>query len=455
MKIPCLLACTLGVLALVVLGSGCASASSRQVRVRPLQTYAIVAADDQGTLSQTELNSIVDTLVQFLLDQGYVRSDETCIDDPGRATTVFRMKIAWNEGRTSFAVVSVAPSSGEAIVDADAAPAETTWAPPPDDGWDYDPWRYDDNFGYAYGPYCPFFTIFPFIPFYGFDHHRRPLPPLVRRPPDHRRPSEHRPPAWSRNRNYVTPVQVGHGANVPLLSPQRLQRPSGLAGSSSAWRRNHPAPEHRVLPAASSSSRPQNGNPKFRPTQDVSPAGPKPQDSRGGSPRAASPPPVRPADRDVRPPTSNIHRTNPSRPAFDNRVSPQDASPSRPPNRAPANRPASGSTQHPASTTGRDQSAPSAHFVAPTRPAPDPDHRPAPDSSARPASSNVRPPPATIPLRAPTPPPLMVPPREPAPSRRDFTPAPSHSPSLPPPAPPATSSGTKADSKSQARDRDR
>ncbi len=312
MKNPPLLACVLGILLTVLLASGCATASPGAAPARELRTYAIVAADDQGILSQTELNSIADTLVQFLLDQGYVRSDQVFIDDPGRAATVFRMQIAWNQGRTSFAVVSVAPGSGGAVVYAAAVPAEATPAPPPDEDWDYDPWRYDDNFGYAYGPYCPFFDIFPFISFYGFDHHHRPRPPLVHQPREHRRPSEHRPPAWIRYRHYTAPAQAGKGPGVPLLSPQRPRRSSGPEGSPPAWRRHQPAPEHHPLPAPFSPGRLQDWQPRFRPTPDVAPAGSNNQDARGGPPRGVSPLPGRPADRDVRPPMDGTYRTSPS-----------------------------------------------------------------------------------------------------------------------------------------------
>jgi hypothetical protein len=403
MRSPCYLACVLCVLLTAFLASGCTSTASMPAPRRLVQTYAIVAADDQGILSQTELNSIVDTLVQFLLDQGYVRSDQVFIDDPGQAAVVFRMRIAWNTGRTSFAVVSVAPSSGGPVVYADAAPVAAPTAYPPDEDWDDDPWRYDDDVGYAYGPYCPFFTIFPFIPFYGFDHHHR--PPLVHRPPQHRRPSEHRLPTWRQYRQYVTPSQVGSASRIPLLLPQRPRRSSGLAGSSPAWSRTHPAPAHQTQPATSTSGRP--------------------------------------ADRDVRPPISDAHRTSPSRPPVNDRAQPQDVSTSRPPIRESNRHQAAGSSQYPASPAGHDPSASANRSMAPTRPAPGPDHHPAPDSFPHPASSNVRPPSATIP------------PREPAPSRQDYSPAPSHSsaPSPSPPAPSASSSSSKTDSKSQSRDR--
>ena len=90
MKTLRLFACTLCAIALAILGSGCASASSSPAPARQLRTYAIVAVDDQGILSQTELNKIEDSLVQFLLDQGYVRNNQTLLDDPARADAVFQ-----------------------------------------------------------------------------------------------------------------------------------------------------------------------------------------------------------------------------------------------------------------------------------------------------------------------------------------------------------------------------
>ena len=69
MKTPRLFASMLCVIAIVVLESGCTSASSSPVPVRQLHTYSIVAIDDQGVLSATELNQIEDTLVQYLIDR--------------------------------------------------------------------------------------------------------------------------------------------------------------------------------------------------------------------------------------------------------------------------------------------------------------------------------------------------------------------------------------------------
>ena len=438
MKNSCLLACVLGVLVIALFESACASASANRVPVRELRTYAIIADDDQGTLSQTELPGIADTLVQILLDQGYVRSDQTLVDDPGRAATVFRIKIAWNEGRTSFAVISVAPEPGGASIYAGIAPAYASSVPPPYNDWDYDPWMYDDNFGYAYGPYCPFLTIFPFIPFYGFDHHRRLSPLIIYRPPDEHRPhSEHRPPAWDRYRHYVPPWQTDNGPRSPLLSPRRPGPAAGHERSSAATlRRTNPPLDRR--------SRPQNSSPG------------------------------QPADRDHRPPTTDSSRTSPRRPPVDNPARPRDTSTSHPQNHDSDNRRSPDSAQRQPLPTGHDRSAPASSSTTRTSPPPGSERRPAPDYSARHTDANVRAAPATVPSRAPAPPHVSAPPTAlparqsappprftpppprnfspPPPSRQSFSPPPSH-PS--PPPPPASSSNSSSDSKSSGHERER
>jgi hypothetical protein len=318
-----LIACVLCTLIVAFFESGCASADSSHAPVRELRTYSIIAADDQGTLSQTELNSIVDTLVQFLLDQGYVRTDQILIDDPGRAAVVFRMKIAWNEGRTSFAVVSVVPGSGGERVYAETPPAYATSAPPPDapppdNGWNDDPWCNNDGFGYAYGPYWPFFAWFPFVSYHGIGRHRPP-PSMIRRPPDHSRLSGHRPQQWGQYRHYVSPGQSNGGSN-PQLSPQeQRQFSAGHDGSASASHRNNPAPDHRARTANPSSSRPQTrdtehhpapDHPSRRPDSNVR-ASPPPTavPAREPAPSARSSPPPRretsPAERNSTPPVSH------------------------------------------------------------------------------------------------------------------------------------------------------
>jgi hypothetical protein len=212
MKMLCLLTCALCAIATAILGSGCASPSLIPVPVRQLHTYAIVAVDDQGILSRTELNKVEDTLVQFLIDQGYVRNNQTLVDDPSQADAVFRINLSWNAARSSFAIVNVTPSSGAAAASAIPPPVYVDGVPWPADDWAYDPWiDYGDDFGYAYGPCSPFLAVFPFFPYYGFEHYRRPLPPIVRHSQqENRPPSDRHQPAWTRDRGHVTPWIPGN-----------------------------------------------------------------------------------------------------------------------------------------------------------------------------------------------------------------------------------------------------
>ena len=321
-----LIACVLCALVVAFLESGCAAASSSRAPVRELRTYAIIAADSQGTLSQTELNSIVDTLVQFLLDRGYVRSDQILIDDPGRAAVVFRMKIAWNQGRTSFVVVSVISGFGGANGYAEAPPAYATSAPPPDDDWNNDPWRNDDDSGYAYGPYSPFFIWFPFASYDGIYRHHPPRS-VIRRPPDHRGHSQHRPKDWGQYRHYVPPWQRNGESSFQLVAPPQRQSAAGHDDSAPVSHWNNPAPNHRARPANPPAGRPQTRDPEHRPAPDHSSRRPdsnvraSPQPSAvparepAQSPRF-SPPPKRenpPAERNSTPSVS--HSSPPASPS--------------------------------------------------------------------------------------------------------------------------------------------
>jgi hypothetical protein len=257
-----LIACVLCTVVVVLLESGCASTSPSEAQVRESRTYAIIAADAQGALSQTELNSIVETLVQFLLDQGYVRSDQILIDDPGRAAVVFRMKIAWNEGRTSFAVVSVASGSGSERVYAEPPPAYATAAPPPeaplpDNDWNNDPWRNGDGFGWGYDPYWPVFVGFPFTFYDGFHRHHRPQPPLTRRPPEQHRPTEHHERDWGQDRHYESGDPSHEGPSAQRSAPTQRSYPPRHDSVTPSAPRNNPAPDHRAQSSNHSPTRPQ------------------------------------------------------------------------------------------------------------------------------------------------------------------------------------------------------
>jgi hypothetical protein len=226
MNTPRLFACILCAIAIAAAEAGCVSESSRPLPVLQPHTYAIVAVDDQGTLSQTELIRIEDSLVQFLLDQGYVRSTQTLIDDPAGADQVFRFDLSWNQERSSFAIVGVTPGIGEGDTPASPPPSYANAGPWPDDEWSGDPWLHDDGFGYAYGPYCPFLAVLPLFPYYGFDHPRRSSPPIAHHPPQEHRPTSgtHQPP-WARNRNDVPTWTAGSGPRPPLASPGRPPPP--------------------------------------------------------------------------------------------------------------------------------------------------------------------------------------------------------------------------------------
>ena len=472
MKKPLLLSVTLCAIALAVLASGCTSASSSPTPVRQLRTYAVVAVDDQGILSQTELNKIVDSLVQYLIDQGYVRSNQTLLDDPVRADAVFRIKIAWNEGQSSFGIVEVEPSYGGGDGSASPPPAYATTtplpppvyaagAPWPYDDWSYDPWLNDDDFGYAYGPYCPFLTVFPLIPYFGFEHHRR-LPPLIvhREHPDRRPPLDHRRPPWTRYRSYMPSGYAGAVSRPPLLSP----RPSGARPPS--WQRRSSAPtaparyggypgsDHHALPAPYATGRTRIRNPENgQPSTNRFPASPQGQHSSGRPQRIDSGPPVRPADHDQPP-----RPTDPARPgnqnfSNSNRTLPQDSQGRPPP-----------------STVARERAQPqrvnpSSSAMPAREPAPPPRSNPPPHRESTPPARNFspppsrgNPPPSAMPAREPAPPRSNPPPqRESTPPPRSDSPPPSRAaaPSPPPPSapPPRSSSESGRDSRPQSRDR--
>ena len=440
MKTPRLFASMLCVIAIVVLESGCTSASSSPVPVRQLHTYSIVAIDDQGVLSATELNQIEDTLVQYLIDQKYVRADQTLLDDPAAADTVFRIRLAWNEGRSSFAIVEVAPSYSGGYASSGPPPAYASAAPWPDDDWSYDPWLYDDNFGYAYCPYCPFMAFFPFFPYYGFEHHHRPPVLIVHRPPpDHRPPLSNRPPPWIRYGHYMSSRYAGDGFRPPLLAPRRPGAPSRHERPSppavAAWRGSHPSSGDHTLPADRSNAGPGIRNPEHRA------------------------PPIEP-----RRPSQQYSRNN-------DQVRRQDALPGRSPNPGSDSRQSSDTHQRPTRPGSNDRLASTQAAMPQNQRGAGADHRPPPDLSSRRQDTQVRPSPAAMPPREysqtqrNSSPPAAMPAREPAssprfspPPQRDYSPpassassSPSHAEASSPPA--QTSSRSDNDSKSHGRDR--
>ena len=399
MKTPRPFANVLFALGFAVLGSGCATTSYSAVPIRQLQTYSIVAVDDHGILSQSELDKIRDTLVQFLIDQGYVHYDQVLIADPVSADTVFRIKIAWPATGGSIAIMGVAPSysGGDAY-----AAAPVSYAPPAPwiyDEWSYDPWWCGDYYGsyyggYSYGPYCPFLTVFPFIPFYGFDHHRRPSPPFVRYFP----PRHSAPVYWSSSRDryshYVPPWRPGGEARPPLLPPRR-SHPASWADRSSGPPRSPAASRNNLVPNYRTAL---SGSPAARPRI--------PYSDRRRSPDFAM----------ARPQAQPSH----------DRLVPQAASTQTPQYWDSNRRRAPDSTSaHPSSSASVDRPSRVWDTSAQSQRTPASDHRPSPDYSSRRADSTVRSPPSGSPQRQYAAPQHSAPPaarENPAP-RRDYSPA--------------------------------
>ena len=107
-----LIAGILSAFAFALLVSACTSVQAGATRIRELHTYAIVAVDDQGVLSQSDLAKIRIGIVQYLTDEGWVRSGQMFTEDVVHADMVFRVRIAWMDAGKSFAVTEVAPTYG-------------------------------------------------------------------------------------------------------------------------------------------------------------------------------------------------------------------------------------------------------------------------------------------------------------------------------------------------------
>jgi hypothetical protein len=442
MKTSRLVASVLFALGFTIFGSGCATASYSAVPIRQLQTYAIIAVDDQGILSQTELDKILDTLVQFLLDQGYVHSDQVLIADPVTANTVFRIRIAWPATGSSLVIMGVAPSYSGGSVYADSPVSYAPSSPWLYDEWSYDPWRYGDYYGgYSYGPYCPFLTIFPFISYYGFDHHRRPSPPFIHRLPPQRPPPVYRSPSRDRYSHYVPPWRPGEEARPPLLPPRR-SRPSTWADRSSgpprspASRKYNPVPDYRTPPSASPAARPRIPYSGQRSIPDTAAARSQPR-------------------------------------PLDDRLAPQ-AAPRQTPRTWDSNRRRApdSTASHPSSPASVDRPAPARDATARNQRVADTDRRPPPNFQPRRPDSTDRSTPAGRPQREYAAPQHSSPPpqRENSAPRRDYSPpvressAPARNYSPPParesapaaaPASSSSTSSSRGDPRSSSPDKER
>lgn len=289
---------------------GCASVP-RTVRVGQPQTFAIIAVDQQGILSQTDLARVRIGIVQYLFSQGYVQNDQVYVDDVVHADVVFRVTIAWQDGGNGFAVAEIVPSySGGTALPGygyDAATSDTYVTTV------YDPWFYDDYYyGYAYGPYAPFLGFGALFPIY--DHHRhsqRPPPPLViRHPPTRDHPTHpgeppHTPRTWGWS-DYTRhqPPRVGDDRPPSILLPRRPR--TAIADDhqpmppSAAWRSHNIEPgrrpsasdpstrrTHRPDPSAVQTSQPTANN-RPPPTRDYSPGRPQNSDQGHRPPPASS-----------------------------------------------------------------------------------------------------------------------------------------------------------------------
>lgn len=250
MKNPRPIAGILFALAFALFTSACTSVQAGSTRIRELHTYAIVAVDDQGVLSQADLAKIRIGIVQYLTDEGYVRSGQVFTDDVVHADMVFRVRIAWMDAGKSFAVTEVAPTyGGGAPVTEYAADDSGPYLPSC-----YDPWYYDNSYygyGYFYGPYAPWIFA-PFAPIYVWDHHRHPSPPIVHHPPpSNGLPEKQRPPWWNGYTRYSPRPPQDDDAlrHYPVRRPYDPARDDRQAQPPpSAWRARNPDANHRPPP---------------------------------------------------------------------------------------------------------------------------------------------------------------------------------------------------------------
>jgi hypothetical protein len=358
MKNPRLIAGILFALVFALLTSACTSAQAGSTRIKELHTYAIVAVDEKGVLSQTELARIQIGIVQYLTDEGYVRSDQVFTDDVVHADVVFRVRIAWMDAGKSFAITDVVPSysSGTAPTEY-AAEAAEPYVP-----WSYDPWLYDNSdygYGYFYGPYAPWIFA-PFVPIYVWDQHHRPSPSVIHHPsPPDVSPGQHRPPWWNGYTGYSPRPRRDDDAlrHFPVRRPHDPtwdDRQSPLPPST--WRARNPDGDHRPPPPDAST--PRKPDPDHQPHRDASTAGAQ------------------------RPPTSDLPA--PSR----------DAAPTHVRNPDSGSRPSSDSTSWGSRNSGSvDRSPPPAREYS----QPSPSYSPPPPSSPPPSPPPSAPPPSSPP----------------------------------------------------------
>ena len=291
-------------LAFALLTSACTSAQAGSTRIRELHTYAIVAVDDQGVLSQADLAKIRIGIVQYLTDEGYVRSGQMFTDDVVHADMVFRVQIAWMDAGKSFAVTEVAPTygGGGAPVTEYAAEDSGPYLPSY-----YDPWYYDNSYygyGYFYGPYAPW-ILAPFAPIYVWDHHRHLSPPIVHHPPaSNGLPEKQRPPGWNGYTRYSPrPPQdddaLRHFPARRTYDPGRDDRQAQPPPST--WRTRNPDADHRPPPPDAAT--PRKPDTSHRPHRDAVPADAQrpPPNDRPAPSRDVAPAQVRNPDSGSRP----------------------------------------------------------------------------------------------------------------------------------------------------------
>lgn len=258
--------------ALAFLAVGCTSLPRRSARVAGPRTYAIVVADAHGLLSRADLQRVEIGIVQYLLDEGYVRHGQTYTHDMMHADVVFRVRISWQDAAAgSFVVAEVVPSYGNGPVPseavAEAGPMSTTG--------DYDPWYYGDAFdGNYYGPWSPFLGVAPFLPIYEWGHPRHPLPPATPRPLADDQHRAYRPPPPD---GYARQTPRPWGQRPPAGFPDRRSTLPGLY-------RYHPP-----QPASTTPNRPRRDSRDVASSLDRS-AAPPPSSTTGTAPSPANVP---------------------------------------------------------------------------------------------------------------------------------------------------------------------
>jgi len=343
---------------ITVFGTGCSTAYSRPVHLPSGHpTYAIIAFDDQGVISQTDLTLIRARLAEALIERGYVRRSQILVDDPLRAEIIFRVKVAWIDDGEGFAVTEIVPSYGGGSTYYIPAPAYASDYPWMGRGsWCYDPWS-DDWYYYGcgyypWGPYTILMPVCPWIPYHGFGrHHRLPpgiahLPPPPQRPIPPRQPS---PPWWGRGGR--------HYGDYNPRGPDHAVRPPLATYEPSARRNERPAPPARhVAPSrlrAVDTTEPARGT--ARPANLPRTEEPRPRPRLGSAPTASSEPQAARESSQTR-----SSRTVPNRRDMS---APVDASASQPDRTRPTARAASSSDRATPSRTDSSRSQP----VSPAR----------------------------------------------------------------------------------------